>query len=222
MEFDWRKAIDRCGEDLAAIAARLIAMAGIAAGRTVETLPRHLYFRVLALLRPAEFAVRRLIAMAACKLVTAIVCPDRKPGQPSPTSARREASRPTEAIAPNPAFALFDPFKPFASPWLDPDADDGDAWPIRDDHESDPYEPIDAKSICRRIRALADALNDLDRQALRLARWRARRRSETCRPRRFSPFRPGFPPGYRKRPKTAIEEVLAECNFLAHDAWNTS
>ncbi|MFZ2101632.1 MAG: hypothetical protein WAU86_13805, partial [Oricola sp.] len=41
-------------------------------------------------------------------------------------------------------------------------------------------------------------------------------------PKRWSPMRPGRPPGYSKRPKTAIEEVLKECHFLAHDAWNTS
>ena len=68
MEFDWQKAIDRCGETLCAIAAQMIVMAGIETGRTVETLPRRLYLRVLALLRPAEYAARRLIAMAACKV----------------------------------------------------------------------------------------------------------------------------------------------------------
>ena len=52
MEFDWRGAIDRNCEELGTIVARLIVMAGIAAGRTVETLPRHLYWRILALLRP--------------------------------------------------------------------------------------------------------------------------------------------------------------------------
>ena len=68
MEFDWRGAIDRNCEILCDIAFRLIVMAGIEAGRTAATLPRHLYLRILAILRPAEFATRRLIAMAACKL----------------------------------------------------------------------------------------------------------------------------------------------------------
>ncbi len=76
--------------------------------------------------------------------------------------------------------------------------------------------------ICRRIRVLERALQDLEGQAMRLARWRARRDRETCKPKRFSPLRPGRPPGWRKRPKTAVEEVLKECHFLARDAWNTS
>ncbi len=66
--FNWRMAIDRNSEALCAIAARLIVMAGIQAGCAVATLPRHLYWRILSLLRPAEYAARRLIVMAACKL----------------------------------------------------------------------------------------------------------------------------------------------------------
>ena len=70
MEFDWRRAIERNSEELCVIAARLIVIAGIQAGRTVSSLPRHLlYLRILAMLRPAEYAARRLIVMAACKLV---------------------------------------------------------------------------------------------------------------------------------------------------------
>jgi hypothetical protein len=34
----------------------------------VETLPRGLYFRILSILRPAEYAARRIILIAACKL----------------------------------------------------------------------------------------------------------------------------------------------------------
>ena len=87
MEFDWRGAIDRNCEILCDIAFRLIVMAGIEAGRTAETLPRHLYLRILAILRPAEFATRRLIAMAACKLVTITMRPSerrrRPPTQPN-------------------------------------------------------------------------------------------------------------------------------------------
>ena len=32
-------------------------------------------------------------------------------------------------------------------------------------------------------------------------------------------MRPGLPPGWRKNPKTDVETVLKEVNFLALDAW---
>jgi hypothetical protein len=264
MEFDWPLAIDRNSEALCAIAARLIVMAGIQAGRTVATLPRHLYRRILSLLRPAEYAARRLIVMAACKLV-----PDS--GLPLATGARqrersskfrggtddmrppfsprgrrwmrafRECPQTDEGDATDKApssgpsghllprgekeervtFQLFDPFKRPGHPWLEPAG-------IAADEDNDfppalpPDEPVDAKTLCRRIRALADALGDLEGQAVRLARWRARRHMESSRPRRWSPLRPGRPPGYRKRPKRPVEELLKDCHVLARDAWNTS
>lgn len=274
MEFNWRGAVDRNCEILCTIAGRLIVMAGIQAGRTADTLPRYLYLRILALLRPAEFAARRLIAMAACKLVAITVQTATKRRRPPLNSVilgleprthsgdsetaskiqnkatpsgiadvlrlggvnprvnhedgvREKTPRKAADIAqntPQPAFALFDPFKPFAEPWLTEaeiaaldSPSDGVFVPA-----SPPNEPVDARALGRRIRALANALDDLDGQALRLARWRARRAAGAGRPIRFSPFRPGFPPGWRKRPKTEIEEVLKECNYLGLEAWNTS
>ncbi|WP_425419288.1 hypothetical protein [Oricola indica] len=274
MEFNWRRAVDRNCEILCTIAGRLIVMAGIHAGRTADTLPRYLYLRILALLRPAEFAARRLIAMAACKLVMITVQPVTERQRKSPnsvilgleprthsgdaaTASKTENEEPSSVIAgvlrldganprvkqedgvrektprkaadtaqntPQPAFALFDPFKPFAEPWLAEaeiaalaNPSDGVIVPA-----SRPNEPVDARALGRRIRALANALDDLDGQALRLARWRARRAAGSGRPIRFSPFRPGSPPGWRKRPKTEIEEVLKECNYLGLEAWNTS
>ena len=281
MEFDWRVAIDLNCEKLCDIAFRLLVMAGIQAGRSNPFLPRHLYLRILSILRPAEFAARRLIAMAACKLDLKVgpVRP-RGPAQPSsplrgsvgrvetsgstPTDLPREAelsgsaNRVRGKAAPNlpeqqnpphqlrlvrsahkpsyplpvgartessiPAFPLFDPFKPFPEPWLT----EAEIAALDDPairffiQASPPNEPVDARALGRRIRALADALMDLDGQALRLARWRARRAAGFGRPIRLTPFRPGLPPGWKKRPKTEVEEVLKECNFLGRDAWDTS
>jgi hypothetical protein len=281
MEFNWRGAIDRNWETLCSIAARLTLMARSQAGLAADTLPRQLYLRILALLRPAEFAARRLIAMAACKLPIDIG-PVRPGGAPrpssplrgsvgrvetsgsTPTDLPREAqlsgsanrvrgkaapSLPDQPTAPHqlrlvrsahkpsyplpegaratsriPAFALFDPFKPLGEPWLteaeiaaldNPSA--GPFIPV-----SRPNEPVDARALRRRIRALSDALENLDAQALRLARWRARRAAGFGRPIRLTPFRPGFPPGWKKRPKTEIEEVLKECNYLGLEAWDTT
>jgi hypothetical protein len=63
--------------------------------------------------------------------------------------------------------------------------------------------------------ALRHVLQDLDAHALRLARWTARRHLERTRPRRWSPIRPGLPPGWRKHPKTETEELVKECHTLA-------
>ncbi|MFZ2098990.1 MAG: hypothetical protein WAU86_00320, partial [Oricola sp.] len=52
-------------------------------------------------------------------------------------------------------------------------------------------------------------------QARRLARWRARRDLGLLRAPRFSPMRPGWPPGRRKRPIHEIDEILKDLHSLA-------
>lgn len=234
MEFNWARAIEKNREDLIRVVTTLFVMAGLRTGNTVTTLPRFLHRRILGLLRPAEYAARRLILMAACKLVVIATRSALPPG--SDRRAVRETGRSGaegEPAAPAqggavPAFALFDPFKRPGYPWIEPeelaaDGDDaGDALP--------PGEPVGAAGLCRRIRALEGALQDLEGAALRLARWRARRyrdpaSSETVsrvRPGRWSVLRPGRPPGWKRRPKTPVETVLHECHSLAREAWDTS
>jgi hypothetical protein len=76
---------------------------------------------------------------------------------------------------------------------------------------------VNAQRISRRLQALKLALDDLPRQARRMARWRARR--ETMPNAKFkSPLRPGPPPGRRKRHIHPIDEILADCHALAWDA----
>jgi hypothetical protein len=93
-----------------------------------------------------------------------------------------------------------------------------------------------AVTLCRRLLSLKAALDDLPKQAIRLARWQARfarfRELHPNRPRRGTPFRPGFPPGYRPklRParnqhdeeREALNAILLNCNDLAHRAWYDS
>ncbi|MEQ1521227.1 MAG: hypothetical protein ABL936_08145, partial [Aestuariivirga sp.] len=67
------------------------------------------------------------------------------------------------------------------------------------------------------LQALKLALDDLPRQARRMARWRMRREAETA-PKFKSPLRPGPPPGHRKRPIHEVDEVLTECHWLAWEA----
>ncbi|GAB4363167.1 MAG: hypothetical protein Kow0026_27510 [Oricola sp.] len=229
MKFDWKRAVERNLDELIGIVTRLFVMAGIRTGRSVVLLPRGLRLRILSILRPAEFAARRLIVMAACGLVRDVKLrpvPDG-PGEPRPTPEGGPASSEAGGVPRRPAFALFDPFKRFAPPFLE----DGETefWWDGDDDENlppelDPGELVDARAVCRRIEALEAALQDIGGQALRLARWKARRDGGAAgiRPRRWRPMRPGLPPGWRKRPRTHAEEVLKECHGLALHAWDTS
>ena len=59
-----------------------------------------------------------------------------------------------------------------------------------------------------------DAVQDIPRHAMRLARWQARPK-EDRRPERWSPLRPGRPPGFRQRPIHEVDEILKECHWLA-------
>jgi hypothetical protein len=98
-----------------------------------------------------------------------------------------------------------------------------------------------AVTLCKRLLAMKAALDDLPRQAIRFARWQARRdraldrqEDDTGRPdhpghlrrlRRFAALRHGHPPGYRPRlrpPRSAHDEerhhlndLLADCHDLA-------
>ncbi|QKV18910.1 hypothetical protein [Oricola thermophila] len=271
MEFDWKRAVERNLDDLLRIVAHLFFMAGIRTGRSLVFLPRGLRTRILSVLRPAEFAARRLIVMAACKLDLDVKIPPERGERPDgnggdhPATApgdgtdREPGAEPSDAelldlYRDRPSFQLFDPWKrhapflfdvtgldgPFGHVLLEYDEEDGGDWPGPD---RDPDELVDARALSRRIRALALALDDLDGQAARLARWKARfdRAIERMQladagridgvtpdavrkpaPWRFRPLRPGLPPGWRRRPRNEVEEVLKECHLLALDAWNTS
>jgi hypothetical protein len=76
---------------------------------------------------------------------------------------------------------------------------------------------VGAVRLTRRLQALKLALDDLPRQARRLARLRAKR--ENMPSLKFkSPLRPGRPPGSRRKPVHLVDEILAECHWLAWDA----
>ena len=75
--------------------------------------------------------------------------------------------------------------------------------------------PINAARLCRRLMAMQGALEDLKRQAKRLARVQSRRRAAGEALRRTEPLRPGMPPGYRHRQTHEIDEILNDCHQLA-------
>ena len=87
--------------------------------------------------------------------------------------------------------------------------------PVAEDNAADDG-MVDATKLIRRILAAIDALQDIPRQAMRLARWQAKPIEER-RPGRWSPLRPGKPPGFRERPKHEIDAILKECDWLARN-----
>jgi hypothetical protein len=96
---------------------------------------------------------------------------------------------------------LYGELRPAAATPIEEKADDG---------------TVNAAPLIRRLLAIADALQDIPRQALRLAYWQARPKEER-RPERWSPLRPGRPPGFRQRSKHELDEILKECHWLARD-----
>ena len=242
---DWDAAIEKHREALKRVLAGLLVMAGFVGG-SPATLPRHLHRAVLNLLRPAEAAVRRLVIVAARGIVVEV----RHPGPPMmrriaglPASPRPEkgGGMPRSTVPDRrykPAaigFPLFDPpsrwgrirrrparicVPRIAFPGVTALS------PIR--LPPMPMDPIDTTPLARRLAALGRALDDLPRQALRFARWQARKtRSASLqqlpgagpRIRRVWPLRPGRPPGRHPargcRPAHAVHAVLTDIHGLA-------
>jgi hypothetical protein len=216
---DWDLAIKRNSEALNSIVAALFALLGLVSEAAISRIPPPLHRAVLRVLRPAESAVRRLIVIAARGLVVKLA-----PSRPMPAGkviGKRNGNSP-------PSFQLFDPRKNFNRPRrrkfarigprihvfpydsLRPAALPATALPPPDGL-------VNAQSVVRRLQALKSALDDLPRQARRLARWRLRREKIPS-PKFKSPLRPGRPPGHRKKPSHEVDEVLIECHGLAWDA----
>jgi hypothetical protein len=212
---DWDLAIKRNSEALKGIIEALFAMLDVTVGRIPPTLHRS----VLRVLRPAESAMRRLIVIAARGLVVKVA-----PSRPMPkeqvigkgggnrlpafqlcdTRKNFPELRPQRVkYAKNPPRIHFFPYdtlvpvpRPVAAPAPPPDG------------------LVNAERITRRLQALKLALDDLPRQARRMARWRVRRENMPS-PKFKSPLRPGPPPGRRKRPIHEVDEILADCHGLA-------
>ena len=220
---DWELAIKRNSEALKGIVEVLFAMLGLVGDAPLGRIPQPLHSAVLRVLRPAESAVRRLIVIAARGLVVKLA--SSRPMSVGPIIGKGGNSRPS--------FPLFDRRKNFAGPYrrrparivprihfFGPDPRVAALWPARPP-AADPAPPpdglVNAARLSRRLQALKLALEDLPRQAKRLARWQQRRQAAPDH-KFLSPLRPGPPPGYRRKPVHEVDEVLIECHNLAWDA----
>ena len=219
---DWDLAIKRNSEALKGIIAVLFALLGLDGTEAASRIPRSLHSAVLSVLRPAESAVRRLIVIAARGLVVK-VAPSRpmpkghifgKAGAPRASFFRLfdtrknfpELRRRRVKYMKNPPrihFFPYDTLQPVPRPVAEP--------------APPPDGLVNAARLSRRLQVLKLALDDLPRQAKRLARWRVRRESMPS-PKFKSPLRPGPPPGRRKRQIHPIDEILANCHWLAWEA----
>jgi hypothetical protein len=226
---DWTLAISRNRDQLRQIILALFALAQMRVGGSLFTLRRDVFAAIMLVLRPAESAVRRLIVIAAHGLKpSAISQGATKPGDwpdlPPRGGEIREAGR--GGPEKRKAFKLFDPLKSF-----DPES----LWDVQHFWESSasPTDaalhytstietPLDATHIGQRLNALIRALENLPHQARRLIRWQVKRDAalKASRPTRFSPMRPGLPPGWRERKIHEIDDLLRECHGLANDRLN--
>ena len=187
-------------------------------------------------LRPAESAVRRLIVIAARGMepaayvasgpVKRTVRKSRKArsstssSMPSSTSSAPRSGGTRRA----PAFPLIDPRKDFgerprrrkgAGPRITViGVDERISAPEKPPELDD--DPVDATRLMRRLRAVRAALEDISAQAQRLIDYQ----SSLPEKKRLSPMRPGLPPGYRSRIRHPVDEILQECDGLAHLALN--
>jgi hypothetical protein len=221
---DWDLAIERNREPLLRIIAALFAMIGLTEAGAVERLSRPVYRAVHLVLRPAEAAVRRLIIVAARGMVV-----KSSPVRPAPVGLAIAGKGQGRV-----SFRLFDPRKrfdqahdrPSRGPRLQPrirfmELACDPRIPLFRQKQPAPAAPapeaddtVNAKPLCRRLAAIKCALEDLPRQARRLARWRARPIAAR-RPRLAAPLRLGPPPGRRSRPTHEVHEILKECHWLA-------
>jgi len=221
-DFNWAGAIELNREALRGIVETLFAMLGLDGTEAVGRIPHRLHRAVLRVLRPAESAVRRLIVVAARGLVVK-VAPSRPMPKGCMTRKGRGLSRPAFKLCDKriffpelsnprvkytknpPCIHVFpyDTLVPIARPAVVP--------------PPPPDGLVNAKRLSRRLQALKSALENLPRQAKRLARWRVRREN-IPNPKFKSPLRPGPPPGHRKRQIHEVDEILANCHWLAWEA----
>ncbi len=215
---DWTLAIDRNRDALLRMLALLFVTAGLDRGGVADMLPRRLHRLVLRVLRSAEAAARRLVVIV--KQVEGIEA--RVP--------MARAARPLMAAIPQgtgeraPSFALFDPRKSFAphkgrrfarrEPFIWSPGMDNPVFVAQS--EPSPDDLVSVEQVGRRLSALKAALEDLPKQARKLARWEAKREVGRAQTGKFMrAMRPGTPPGHRVKHTHPVDMILSDCHALA-------
>ena len=226
---DWNFAIERHRVPLLGLVRALCAEIGLTEGSTVERVPKPVHRYVLRILRTAESAVRRLIVAAARNIV--VEPQERRPSKPRsrPANKPKADGEAKPKRKRKPLFNLFDTLKRFGRRFRkkrrgpEPHVHSIESFFRQKEAEIAAAQAkqkvvddgmVNAAPLIRRLMACADALTDIPGQAMRLAQWQARPKEER-RPERWSPLRPGRPPGYRRRNIHEVDEILRECDWLA-------
>jgi len=234
--------IERWRLPLLAELLKLCAEIGLAGGGTVERVPKPVHRYVLRILRTVESAARRLILAAARDIV--VEPPPARPARAKSRTSSKDKPKAENEVKPRrkrrPLFNLFDALKrvgrrfkkkrrgpePRARYLGDPPDTRHPVFRLFRQPEPPPATPapvveekvddgmVSAANLVRRLVAVVDALQDIPRHAMRLALWDAKPKEER-RPERWSPLRPGRPPGYRQRNIHEVDEILKECHWLA-------
>ena len=212
---DWNRAIEVNRQAVIQVLDEIFALLELALAGPMRRLPQAVCLAAQTLLRPTEAVVRRLIIIAARELTAKPVA-----ARPMP-----EGLVIVSKGLKNPAFALFDARKRFAerevpnaTPRGGPRVHSLESFfQAHASRAAPPDTSLDATQLLRRFQSVKHALETLPRQALRLVRWKARRRAAEN-PKFRSPLRPGKPPGHRDKPKHKIDFVLRNCHGLAFDA----
>lgn len=214
---DWARAVDINRVALTRIVAEIFALLRLVGSGGLDRLPQALYVAAERLLRPTESALRRLIVIAARGLVVKPLANRPMPkglvivSKSSSTMSFRLFDKRTTfdfITSENPLFVRVkttqnNPFNLFNQ--------------LVQSRPPEQTSTINVTRLSRRLAAVAHALETLPRQAQRLARWKARRKTIEN-PKFTSPLRPGPPPSLRNKLRTEVDFVLQECHALAFDA----
>jgi len=193
-------AMERAWPMLAALVARLCALAGLDGERPPERISRAVHTHILRLLRPAEAVARRLIVLMA----RAIPAPAEMAAKAALSPIHREAKRSGDQTG-NAHFQLFETLPTLAA-WTrerrEKPAGPGPRilfldQPLPVIAAPDPGLP--AAPLIARIRGLQKVLKDPKRRAKRHARFLLRKARANTPPGRVNPVRPGHAPGARSR-----------------------
>jgi hypothetical protein len=228
---DWDLAMNRSRDALIRIVGTLFAMLGLVEGAVIERILRALHTEIMSVLRCAEAAVRRLIVAAARGMPV-------KPHVPRPGPKGNIEKKENSSRKRNPAFQLEDtrppmqrqePQRKFNFNTIAPADITPEFNRAFEKHRrklmAEPKPPpvrdgkVNAASLIARLQAIAFALGDLNHQAKRYLRWRARReRISKTRLIYVNPIRPGPPPYVHKKARHEVEEILRDCHWLAWEA----
>jgi hypothetical protein len=224
--------IERNRIALLTIIAALISMIGTDSSRVAHSIR----LTILRILRPAESAVRRLIAATARNIEV-----EWKPSRPMPKDIAWTGKR-NASTQKSPQFKLTDP-RP--SMRIFHTIERGDAarisviepmaptitaiWAAQHSaylaaqraaiRAANTVKPTQPMTLADRLAVVKNALENLPHQAKRLLRWQARReRVAEKQPTYTSPLRPGRPPGHRSAPDHEVTKILHDCQWIAHEA----